>query len=95
MEKIKQASEVTILGQKYAIKSEYEPAFMSETAAVVNKEMSQITDRAANLPALKVAILASMNIAGEYLKVKRENQRLRQEVNGRVQRILQLIRARI
>lgn len=95
MEKVLQATEVTIFGQKYAIKSECDQPFMSETASMVNRQMREISDRTSTLPALKVAILASMNLAGEYLKLKKEHQRLRQEVAVKTSNILSLIDNRL
>ena len=91
MEKVKHSTEVMILGQRYAMKSEYDPAFVAETAELVNSHMRRIMDRTSTISSIKVAVLAAMNIAGEYLKIKRERDELKKEVEIRTGNVIRII----
>ncbi len=91
MEKIKHSTEVVILGQRYAMKSDYDPAFVAETAELVNSHMRRIMDRTSTISSIKVAVLAAMNIAGEYLKVKKEKEELKREVEHRTSNVIKII----
>jgi cell division protein ZapA len=68
MEPSSRVVNVDIHGQRYAIKSALDPAYVAELAAFVDAKM-QLAAR--EMPAgdtLKVAILAAINIVDEYFR---------------------------
>jgi len=53
--------------------------------------MRRIMDRTSTISSIKVAVLAAMNIAGEYLKIKRERDELKKEVEIRTGNVIRII----
>lgn len=64
--------QVTIFGQQYTIISKASSSYMRMVASHVDDRMKQIADSNARLDSTKIAVLASMNIADEYFRLKQE-----------------------
>ena len=61
---------VVIFGQTYKVRAEENVAYIEELARYVDTKMRTIAGSAGAGDALKVAILASLNIADEFFKVE-------------------------
>ncbi|MBP2655498.1 MAG: zapA [Firmicutes bacterium] len=61
---------VEIFGESCSIKGEGEPARMMEVAALVDSRMRQTAQGNPRLSSAKVAVLAALNIADEFLRLK-------------------------
>ncbi|MCX7793956.1 MAG: cell division protein ZapA [Thermodesulfovibrionales bacterium] len=64
------STEVYILGQKYLLKGDASPEYMNELARFVDSRIREILKNSPNMPPLKAAILASLNISDELFKLK-------------------------
>jgi cell division protein ZapA (FtsZ GTPase activity inhibitor) len=62
------ATAVTIYGRTYHLRGDGDPAYLEELASLVDSKMREVADITSTADTLKVAILASLNIADEYLK---------------------------
>ena len=71
---------VRIHDQEYLLKSDGDVEQIEEIADYVNRKLADVQDGTEGLSDRKVAILAALSIAGEYLQAKRE----RDEVKGRI-----------
>lgn len=71
---------VRIHDQEYLLKSDGDVEQIEEIADYVNQKLADVQDGTEGLSDRKVAILAALSIAGEYLQAKRE----RDEVKGRI-----------
>ncbi|NLC69818.1 MAG: cell division protein ZapA [Desulfuromonadaceae bacterium] len=71
---MKNVVHVTILGQKYAIKSDVSPEEVEKVAAFVNDKIREVVTATATVDSLQAMVLAFLNVASEYLQL-RENQR--------------------
>ncbi len=60
---------VVIFGQTYKVRAEENVAYIEELARYVDTKMRTIADSTGTGEALKVAILAALNIADEFFKV--------------------------
>ncbi|MCX8026694.1 MAG: cell division protein ZapA [Thermodesulfovibrionales bacterium] len=67
-----QAVEVTILGKKYKIKSDYPPDYISELAEYVDSKLTELLKKMPSLHPLKAAIITSIIIADELKRAKSE-----------------------
>ncbi len=65
---------VRIQGQMYKVVSEEEPAHVKEVATYINEKMDELKKRNPYLDTTKLSVLTALNIADEYLKLKRENE---------------------
>ena len=63
---------VTILGRTYRLRGAEDPAYLTELAQIVDGKMREIESATGTADTLKVAILASLNIADEYLRADRQ-----------------------
>ena len=59
---------VEILGQRYPIRSALDPAYVQELAGYVDAKMQAAADENQTADALRVAVLAALNIADEYFR---------------------------
>ena len=61
---------VNIYGKQYPIRGESDPDYIRRVARFVDTKMREIDTEAEGLPALKVAILAALNITDELFKAQ-------------------------
>lgn len=85
------ATEVTILGGKYTIRSHFDDSFVQRTAALVNEKMNAIAQDSGLISSDKVAILACMNIASELLQIREEYQKVSISTKRKLEKILSVI----
>ena len=75
-----QLTQVEIYGQSYSLRGDGDPTYVHELAAFVDARMNMIADSTATVDSLKVAILAALNIADEFLQMKREAEKQRMDL---------------
>ncbi|MFP7333705.1 cell division protein ZapA [Shouchella clausii] len=68
----KKRTTVRIQGQTYKVVSSEEPAHVKEVASYMNEKMEELKKRNPYLDSTKLAVLTALNIADEYLKLKRQ-----------------------
>jgi cell division protein ZapA len=73
MDRNGQATAVTIFGRTYHLRGAEDPRHLTDLASVVDGKMREIADHTGTADTLKVAILASLNIADEYLRSDAED----------------------
>ena len=61
---------VEILGQRYPIRSSLDTSYVTELAAYVDQKMQVAGERIAGGDSLRVAVLAALNIADEYFRLR-------------------------
>jgi cell division protein ZapA len=83
--------EVTILGQKYTLSGETEPARMLELAALVDQKMSELQQMGSSASALKLAIMAAINIAGDLYGERESWEAQRRSLEERADRLIGLV----
>jgi cell division protein ZapA len=67
---VKQAVQVTILGQQYTVRSDSSPEQVRRVAALVDQQLAQTATSAPTADTLHIAVLALLNLAGSYLELK-------------------------
>jgi len=72
MPELNQTTNVEILGEEYKIKSDISPEEMQNLAQYVNTKIGEIRNKAANIPLLRIAVLACLNISEELFAVKKQ-----------------------
>jgi len=61
---------VEILGQRYPIRSSLDSGYVTQLAAYVDQKMQVAGERIAGGDSLRVAVLAALNIADEYFRLR-------------------------
>lgn len=83
--------EVKILGKSFQVKSQYDEAFTTETAELVNSRMKELIGKAKNFSTETVAILAAMNIAGDYLRLLEAEKARKAQIKERLDLISEAV----
>jgi cell division protein ZapA len=84
---------VEIHGQKYAVRSDLDPAYIAELASYVHDKMRLASDDLANAEPLRVAVIAALNIADELSRARATESGLGGRVEARAGEIERLIDA--
>lgn len=83
-----------VLGQEYPL---YTDASEEDIEEILNLVKMQIEDQSKSfksvLPANKVAVLTSLNMAGKYVSLKRDFEQYKKEMTERVERLTSVIKS--
>ena len=71
---MKQVAQVEILGQQYTFKSDTDPQEIEKVAEFVNSRIDEVLSSGYTADTLGAAVLALMNVAGEYLQLRDGNE---------------------
>lgn len=62
---------VTIFGRTYHLRGNEDPDYLGDLAQLVDRKMREMAEATGTADTLKVAILAALNIADDYLQARR------------------------
>ena len=82
-----QITAVTIYNQTYHVRSGGEDKYVHELAAYVDHKMVELSEKTPTVDTLKVAILAALNIADDYVVTKEKLKALEQSVAETAERM--------
>jgi cell division protein ZapA len=68
----KRVVHVDIQGQKYAVRSDLDPQYISELAAYLDEKMRLAARELASADPLRVAVMAALNVADELFHARAE-----------------------
>lgn len=88
---MKKAIEVTIMGQKFAVKSESNEDYVSEVAGYVDGKVSEVLNSTKAVASVQVALLTAMNIADEFFKFRNDKGERLNKVEKKIQDMIELI----
>lgn len=83
--------EVTILGQKFVVRSDSDETYVRDVAAFVDQRMNDILQKTKSVSNLNVAILSAMNIADEFFNFKRKKSQSLQAVEKKIEEMIGFI----
>ena len=79
---------VQIFNHSYDVRSS-DPEYVQELARLLDRKMKEVAELTPTVDTLKVAILAALNLAGEYLAVRDELDRIDQDLGVRIGRLVE------
>lgn len=88
---MKKTTEVSIMGQKFMVKSDSDDDYVGEVAVFVDQKINEVIQNTKSVASLNVAILAAMNIADEYFRFRRDRGEKFQTVEKKIQDLIELI----
>jgi len=83
--------QVEIFGQSYNLRGEGDTAYITEVAAYVDKMMREVSSNTGIADTLKVAILASLNVADDYLTLKQASSSKGDDANKSIASLIKKI----
>ena len=84
---MKRALEVEILGQKFTISSDAEEGYMLKVADYVDGKMQELAQSPKPVAKANVAMLAALNIADEYHRLKETHEAVLSRLNQLSQKL--------
>jgi cell division protein ZapA len=84
---------VDVQGQKYAVRSELEPAYIAELANYVDHKMQMAAGELTSADAIRVAVIAALNLADELFRARAAGAGLERHVLDRTTEIERLVDA--
>jgi cell division protein ZapA len=61
---------VEIFGQTYAVRAGADPSYVEQLGRYVDEQMQQISRSSGAVDSVRIAVLAALNIADEYFRLK-------------------------
>ena len=80
--------EVVLLGKKFKLKSTHDDDYLAELAAYVTAQVGEVQRRGGTVSTLDAALLAALNIADEYHRLKREAEERLAAIGEKTQALL-------
>jgi cell division protein ZapA len=88
---LKKRFDVEILGQELSVVSDSGDAHVAAVIGYVSDKVSEAGTAAGTKNALKIAILAALNIADEYMRLKEVKEDTCSQLENRSERLVRLI----
>lgn len=88
---MKNSHKITVLGQELSVLSDSEDEEVASVVQFVNEKMEEVLRSGNGIKTLNVAILAALNISEELLILKGVNRDLCDQIERRVEKLIQLI----
>jgi len=88
---LKNSHKITVLGQELSVLSDSEDEEVASVVQFVNEKMKEVLRSGNGIKTLNVAILAALNISEELLILKGVNRDLCDQIERRVEKLIQLI----
>lgn len=88
---MKRTYHITLLNQKFTLKSESDEKHVRSVSDYVNKKLFEIQEGTASVSSLKVALLAALNIADDFFKFKTLQKDKEQEAKKKIKEIAKFV----
>jgi cell division protein ZapA len=86
-----QVTRVTIFNRSYDLVGE-DVEYIRSLAELLDRRMSEVSESTPTVDSVKIAILAALNIAGDYVSTREKLDRLEKGVTERAERMLVRLR---
>jgi cell division protein ZapA len=86
---------VRIFGKEYPVASDQNPEYVRMLAAYVDEKMNEVAGGAETATSSRVAVLAALMIADEYMRLKSEKEKFIGLVEGRVSKVIKMVEERL
>jgi cell division protein ZapA len=88
---VKKPIEVTIMGQKFMVKSESGDDYVAEIAKYVDNRINEVIQSTKSVASVNVALLAAMNIADEFRKYRNDKEGRIDKVEKKIKDMIELV----
>ncbi len=85
---MKQPIDVEIMGQRLTVASEDGAEHVRQVAAYLDRRVRQLANGQGNTVTVQLALLAALNIASEYWKLRAEQEEVQKTINRLSRRVL-------
>lgn len=92
---MKKSFEVKVLNQKFVLKTDSDERYVQKVADLVNEKVFNIQEKTKSVSSLNVAILAALNIADDYYKIKSKRSNKVASVEKRLRELMQILESEV
>lgn len=85
---MKDGVEVVLLGHRLVVRTREDAGFVRAAANLVNEKMDGSPRRASKGSALHQALLATLNLAGDFLRLSEATRETQRKIRERIERLL-------
>jgi cell division protein ZapA len=82
---------VTIFKRTFPVRSGDNPEYVHELARYVDEKMSELAEQTLTVDTLKIAILAALNIADDYISTREELEQFERRLSESTSRLTELL----
>jgi cell division protein ZapA len=86
---VKEAVQVTLLGQVFSLRSEATPEEVRRVTEFVNRAIAEASSSGKTVDSLNVSLLALLNVAQAFLRLQESKAEEERELVGRLDRLMQ------
>jgi len=86
---------VRIYGKEYPVASDQNPEYVRMLAEYVDGKMNEVGGGSEAATAARVAVLAALNIADEYMRLRNEKEKFISLVEGRVSKVIKMVEEKL
>ncbi len=86
-----EVTEVLIFGERYTLRATDTPEYLNRVAEYVDGKFHEVAKESPALAPVKVAVLASLNIADDLFKKDEAKRRVEKELLARIDGLFQLL----
>lgn len=87
-----QITTVTIFNRTYQLRSEGDPEYVRRLAALIDQKMVELSTSTPTVDTVKLAILAALSIADQYIALKDQQDQLKKRVLDSTQRMRSMLK---
>lgn len=87
-----QITTVNIFNRTYQLRSQGDPDYVRRLAALIDQRMSELSASTPTVDTVKLAILAALSVADECLRLKEQQDSLREQVFERTERMQSMLK---
>ena len=88
---MKRAVEVSMMGQKFMIRSDSNDEYVSRIAGYVDGKVNEVLQNTKSVASTQVALLTAMNIADEFFKFKENKNDTLKRVEKKIEDMIELV----
>jgi len=92
---VKQTHEVSILNQKFILKSDADERYVQKVADYLNKKIHDIMHNSKSVSTLNVALLAALNVADDFFRMREKNKESHHSVEQKIKELVSFIESQI
>lgn len=85
---MKRKVEVSLLGQRFAVRSDRDEAYLHQVASFVNRKFEDLRRQSRTATSHQLALLVAMNLADELFRNEERHAGVRRELQSRTERVL-------
>jgi cell division protein ZapA len=88
--------EVNVLNQKFILKTDADdPRYVQKVADFVNEKIFNLQKKTNSVSSLNLAILAALNIADDYFKIKNKKKESKLKLEKRLKNLINVVESHI